>query len=205
MDVQMPEMDGLEAARRIRAEWPEERQPRIVALTANAMREDREVCRAAGMDDYVAKPVRVKELQAALARCGEWRPMSVAPPPEDSVPAPAEAPLDPGSLAELRDLAAEGGPSLAELLALFRADVLPLLARIRATAHDGDAECRRRAAHALKGAAANLGARPLAALCLEMERLSPDAIEEVETLVNRIEAEFARACDALEDAAGAQA
>jgi signal transduction histidine kinase/DNA-binding response OmpR family regulator len=68
MDVQMPVLDGLAATRRIRAELPADRQPHIVAMTANAMVEDREACLAAGMDDHVAKPVRLEELEAALLR-----------------------------------------------------------------------------------------------------------------------------------------
>ncbi len=67
MDVQMPEMDGLDASRRICERWPESR-PRIIAMTANAMLEDREACFAAGMDDYVAKPVHAEELAEALSR-----------------------------------------------------------------------------------------------------------------------------------------
>ena len=66
MDVQMPEMDGLEASRRIVARWPNGERPRIVAMTANAMQGDREACLAAGMDDYVTKPIRVDRLTAAL-------------------------------------------------------------------------------------------------------------------------------------------
>jgi CheY-like chemotaxis protein len=65
MDVQMPEMDGLEASRRIVAQWPDAR-PRIVAMTANAMQGDREACLAAGMDDYITKPLRVEVLVQAL-------------------------------------------------------------------------------------------------------------------------------------------
>jgi len=68
MDVQMPEMDGLEATRRIVARLPADERPRIVAMTANAMQGDREACLAAGMDDYVTKPIRVEELVAALTR-----------------------------------------------------------------------------------------------------------------------------------------
>jgi CheY-like chemotaxis protein len=68
MDVQMPEMDGLEASRRICERWPAESRPRIIAMTANAMLEDREACFAAGMDDYLAKPVRPEELASALSR-----------------------------------------------------------------------------------------------------------------------------------------
>jgi signal transduction histidine kinase/CheY-like chemotaxis protein len=68
MDVQMPELDGLEATRRIRAEWVPPCGPRIIAMTANAMEGDREACLAAGMDDYVSKPIRVHDLLAALQR-----------------------------------------------------------------------------------------------------------------------------------------
>jgi len=67
MDVQMPEMDGLEASRRITAKWPAGERPRIVAMTANAMAGDREACLAAGMDDYITKPIRVEALVQALA------------------------------------------------------------------------------------------------------------------------------------------
>jgi len=67
-DIQMPEMDGLEAAKVICQEWEPEQRPYLIAMTANAMKEDRDECFAAGLDDYVSKPVRVPELEAALAR-----------------------------------------------------------------------------------------------------------------------------------------
>jgi CheY-like chemotaxis protein len=66
MDVQMPELDGLEASRRIAAKWSADHRPRIVAMTANAMQGDREMCIAAGMDDYLTKPIRVDQLVDAL-------------------------------------------------------------------------------------------------------------------------------------------
>ena len=75
MDVQTPEMDGLEASRPITTRWHKAERPRIVAMTANAMQGDREACLAAGMDDYVTKPIRVDALVEAL----------------DNVPARAEA------------------------------------------------------------------------------------------------------------------
>jgi CheY-like chemotaxis protein len=68
MDVQMPEMDGLEASRRITKRWPTQRRPRIVAMTANAMQGDRQDCLGAGMDDYLTKPIRVDQLVDSLRR-----------------------------------------------------------------------------------------------------------------------------------------
>jgi CheY-like chemotaxis protein len=71
MDVHMPEMDGLEATREICSRWPKDRRPRIIAMTANAMQGDREECIAAGMDDYISKPVQRTDLKAALERAGQ--------------------------------------------------------------------------------------------------------------------------------------
>ncbi|OQB26051.1 MAG: Signal transduction histidine-protein kinase BarA [Chloroflexi bacterium ADurb.Bin180] len=68
MDVQMPEMDGLEATRQILQRWPEGKRPRIIAMTANVMKEDQDACAAAGMDDYLSKPIQVDALMAALSR-----------------------------------------------------------------------------------------------------------------------------------------
>jgi CheY-like chemotaxis protein len=79
MDVQMPEMDGLEASRQICARWPREKRggqrerPHIIAMTANAMQGDREMCLEAGMDDYISKPIRIADLTAALERAAALR------------------------------------------------------------------------------------------------------------------------------------
>ena len=69
MDVQMPYMDGLETTQQIRARWPQERQPRIIAMTADALLQVRQECFAAGMDDYISKPVRVQQLTNVLRQC----------------------------------------------------------------------------------------------------------------------------------------
>jgi CheY-like chemotaxis protein len=69
MDIQMPEMDGIEATRIIRNELSV--QPVIVALTANAMLEDREICLQAGMDDYISKPIQIEKLTEVLKKWSE--------------------------------------------------------------------------------------------------------------------------------------
>ena len=78
LDVQMPEMDGYEAARQICRRWEAGQRPRIIAMTGNAMQGDREACLEAGMDDYIAKPVRVKELETALRQWGRAKDASQA-------------------------------------------------------------------------------------------------------------------------------
>lgn len=209
MDVQMPELDGLEAARRICGEWPPEARPRIVALTANALRTDREACLAAGMDDYLAKPVQVGELQEALVRAAEHAPHRPEPAggerpgkaarAGDGAGGPDEV-LDPAMLASLRQMRDSGSPGvLRELLELFRADAIPLIAGMCGAVEAGDPGRLRHAAHAMKGAAANLGARELAAVCAQLERLGREGtVEGAAALVKRVEPEYERACAALE-------
>jgi CheY-like chemotaxis protein len=69
MDLQMPKMDGIEATRHIISRFPPERRPQIVAMTANAMEGDREICLAAGMNDYITKPINIEQLAKALSHC----------------------------------------------------------------------------------------------------------------------------------------
>jgi len=68
MDVRMPELSGLEAAKQIRKLWPASQQPKIIAITAYALEGDREKCLAAGMDDYISKPVKIEDLDGALRK-----------------------------------------------------------------------------------------------------------------------------------------
>ncbi|MHC5537348.1 response regulator [Singulisphaera rosea] len=200
MDVQMPEMDGLETSRRIVASVAGAKRPRIVALTANAMMEDREACRVAGMDDYLSKPVQVKELQAALERCGDWvreqRGLHPVDPPSKEDSAPAVAP-------EAIDLLLQMGgvEVVVELLELFRSETPPLFQSMREALSRADASKLVASAHSLKGAAASLGAHFLASHCAELEkRGKAGSFEDVDRILAMAERQYEMVCAALEDA-----
>ena len=150
MDVQMPEMDGFEATRRIRALGPGEKEPWIVAVTASAMTGDPEKCLAAGMNDYLSKPVRVEELAAALRRAPR---RTQRRPPASALPV-----LVPGPLEALRSLERPGEEEfVASLLVIFRRDTPLRIEEMERSATAADAESFRRAAHSLKSSAASLG------------------------------------------------
>jgi signal transduction histidine kinase/CheY-like chemotaxis protein/putative methionine-R-sulfoxide reductase with GAF domain len=156
MDVQMPEMDGLEATRRIRS-GAATAQPRIVAMTANALQGDREACLAAGMDDYLAKPIRPEELAAALAAT-----------PNRTQDRPTVTILDPSALARIEAIAPNPA-ALARLVASFVDNGGALIAQLADAAGKGDAVALRRHAHTLKSNAASFGATELAAECASLE------------------------------------
>jgi len=211
MDVQMPEMDGLEASRAIHEEWPAEQCPRIVAMTANAMQGDREECLAAGMDDYLAKPIQINALQEALERVGLWtrlhrRPTSPLKPVK-TAPLSLEAekhvepgpPLDRAVLSELRQFQGEGEPDIVQELAeAFQFETPPLLEILREAVAKEQPEQLRRAAHNLKGSSHNLGARTMATLSAELETIGKNGtVQGAAELVTRLEQEYQRVCQAL--------
>jgi PAS domain S-box-containing protein len=187
MDVEMPVMDGLEASRRINREWPAGQRPRIIAMTANAMQGDREACLAAGMNDYVSKPIRREELAAALARC-EARAVSA----EDSATAGEADDPGPVDLAELE--AAVGDPTFVrELISTFLNDAPALVGELRSSLEQSEFEELRRAAHTLKANGRTFGATGLAALSEELELSAQrGTLADAAELVTRIEKEYAR-------------
>jgi len=211
MDVQMPEMDGLEASRAIHEGWEASQRPRIIAMTANAMQGDREECLAAGMDDYLTKPIQINVLQEALERVGQWarihrRPTSPLAPvktapltletEEQAGPGPA---LDPAVLVELRQFQGEGEPDIVQELAeAFQFETPPLLQVLRQAVAEGQPEPLKRAAHNLKGSSNNLGARMMAALSVELETIGKrGTVEGAAELITRLEQEYQRVCQAL--------
>jgi CheY-like chemotaxis protein len=183
MDVQMPEMDGLEATAAIRrAELGTGRRLPIVALTANAMKGDREACLAAGTDGYLSKPLNVSELVALIEKLltprttGDTSDATIGGTIAGGTHSPAslsgEQPFDIDELSER----VEGDKGLVlDLLRLFREQSPRLLAEIRRCAATRDSAGLQHAAHSLKGACANLGARPAMRAASALEAMGRDA------------------------------
>ena len=174
MDVHMPAMDGLEATQAIVAAHGAAR-PRIVAMTANAMQGDREACLAAGMDDYLTKPLEFRAVEAALGRWGAHAHVGAAP----VDPAPRTEPAAPGHAGdvamdwarfdEFREYDDDQGSLVNEMITLFLRDGAPRVAEICRAFEVADADALAKTAHALKGGASNLGATRVAALCKAIE------------------------------------
>ncbi|MFM2065729.1 MAG: hypothetical protein RLZZ584_638 [Pseudomonadota bacterium] len=173
MDIQMPEMDGLQAARWIaRQRSPADALPRIIAMTANAMPGDREAYLAAGMDGYVAKPIELQELAAALGQVGVLARQGVHPGHRGDTHEHEQL-IDIARLEHLRDIQSDSQPSLVrELIDLFVADAPQHVAAIDAALQAGDAALLRRHAHRFLSATTNIGARRMSELCADIERLA---------------------------------
>jgi CheY-like chemotaxis protein/HPt (histidine-containing phosphotransfer) domain-containing protein len=200
MDCQMPEMDGYEAAIQIRRIEASTRHVPIIAMTAHAMKGDREKCLMAGMDDYVSKPLNVKMLQDILDKLipRETAAVSIATPvvtiQEELLPA-----IDQSVIDMLRSLAADGGPDpVAELTETFLVDARDRLATLNAALASGDEVAARKAAHSLKGMSGAIGANHMSTLSNEVEHAEPGAIDQAR--VRRLEQEFHRVSVALQAA-----
>ncbi|NJD88636.1 MAG: response regulator [Betaproteobacteria bacterium] len=201
VDCQMPEVDGYAATSEIRRrEQATNHRVPIVALTANALEGDREVCIAAGMDDYVAKPFSREQLLAVLSR---WLPApGAAPAPAAQAAAPAdpgEPPVNPRALDAIRALGGAGSQALVRKVILaFLDDAPPALARMHAAAQAQDAAELRRVAHGMKSASANVGAERLSRLCKALEAAGGSGRAEGNaTLLEEADAELGRVVDAL--------
>jgi PAS domain S-box-containing protein len=204
MDVQMPEMDGLEATREIRRRWPDgPRRPYIIAMTANAMTGDREKCLEAGMDDYITKPVKAIRLKTALEQCCELRAAvaAVANLPARNGPASGVQPasLNRDSLEALKSLQSEGDSGfLKEMIELFLADTPSRFADMDAALNLGHQQDFVRAVHSIKGASANFGADDLHQLCAEIESIGrAGRMAETVPQIKKLHQEFERVRVAL--------
>jgi HPt (histidine-containing phosphotransfer) domain-containing protein len=152
-------------------------------MTASALKGDAEICLAAGMDDYIPKPVTVQHLEAVLAR---WNPQTGPGAPDEAV--------DASTLATLRDLQGEGRPDiLAELIAIYLRDTPPRLAALHEAVARADAGALRREAHGLKGSSGHIGAVELARLCADLEdQAGATDLRGVAETLRRLDEAFAR-------------
>ncbi|MCQ8902689.1 MAG: PAS domain S-box protein [Methanothrix sp.] len=184
MDIQMPDMDGLEAARRIR-EMQGYEGPCIVAITAYALDGDRERCIAAGMDDYITKPVTMEKLKAAIERV------------EDGCA------LDRSALSRLRELQEAGEPDVvAELGAIFLSNAPSRIASMHQALERNDPDALYRAAHSMKSASASIGAHRLSRMCAEIEALGrEEKLDGVGEKLRALDEEFERVRRELESIA----
>lgn len=183
MDVNMPEMDGITAAKEICQNWPTQR-PRIIAVTANAMQGDREECLQAGMDDYISKPIRLEELVQSLKKCTPLHQALGSQQDDNSTsessdvrqlsdnPEQPNAAIDFDVLNSTLDMLGDDHQSnLTLLLDLYEKESSKLIIQIQDAIDQADAETLGFSAHTLKSSSASLGATHLAELCYQLENM----------------------------------
>ena len=172
MDVQMPVLDGLAATQQIRADPPRHGAPRIVALTANALVDDRTASRRAGMDGFLAKPIREAELDAVLAAAAAHADVCAGL-ARSAPPVTGPALSETGGVREWIDSmsasTAEDRRRLADILNNYAERLPGTLERMERAEAAGDSRNLARLAHGLKGSSATLGAKRFAELCADLE------------------------------------
>ncbi len=201
MDCQMPEMDGYEATRTIRAEESAGQHLPIIAMTANVMEGDRENCLACGMDDFLPKPYRQTDIKAILLRWGGGsarRPESSSE--SDTTPVRSEdVTLDVALLDELRERFGVTAPTVLDnLIRTYLDNSAKLINALAAAFVTGDAARVFQSAHTLKSSSANIGAVRLSNMCREVEAAGrAGRLDGLEANIEGIKLEFNAACDAL--------
>jgi CheY-like chemotaxis protein len=192
MDIQMPDMDGLEATRHIIVRYPRERRPRVIAMTANALRGDRERFLAAGMDGYLSKPIDITGLSVALQHVPEAK--KAASRGVRSV----RATLDPAQLDNLREVSGEDGGLLAEVTDHFIAEIPASVKSLEAFAANGDSAGLGQTAHRMASTALACGAIRVAEACRELEQAAANGgMWLAPGLIRRLQEEYDQAKTAL--------
>ncbi|MCB1554765.1 MAG: response regulator [Xanthomonadales bacterium] len=209
MDCEMPVMDGLAATRALRKRDDAKRDLPVIAVTAQAMPGDRELCIDAGMNDYLSKPVLDSDFAGALRRWLPSRVPQAGPAPEGAVDGSASdadeglAPaLDPATVNRLRSLASATDPGLLEqIFSAFRHDSQELIETMGSAIETRDAGALRPAAHLLKGASGTIGARGMVTLCEQLYHQGEgDSWDAAGDLISKLRAEFVLVLEALDRA-----
>jgi PAS domain S-box-containing protein len=199
MDCQMPVMDGYEATAQLRAAEAGRPPTPIVAMTAGALAGDRERCLAAGMDDYISKPVAFEDLAAALRR---WVARDNGQSPRGTAAAPPEAAgssaLDARVLGELRALDTPGSGFFQGVVGLFLSSVPGRLEELAAAVARRDAKGVGAHAHALRSTCGNVGAKGMHDLCARVEEKAEQGTAALEPLLAALRSEYARVRAELE-------
>ena len=211
MDCQLPKMDGYAATRAIRERETDGDHIPIIALTAHALKGDRERCLDAGMDDYLAKPVNPEMVMSALLRWLQVQPSDIreeeVPEGETSLERPAEGESTPEEtdlpvLDVPQALGAVGGKTkiLKRITGVFLETVPPEVLELKTAISQEDAEKTRHVAHAIKGSAATLGGARLSRSALDIEMAAKEGdIGKAQTLLQKFEPEFAEFKSALKE------
>jgi hypothetical protein len=190
----MPELDGFAATSAIRASEGINHHTVIIAMTANALKGDREKCLSSGMDDYISKPVSQKELAGVVGRWSATPSPAAQPVPEKN-PAVEEMPaIDASRLDELAELGDEEDPHwLTTILQRFEEDASSRVVKLVVAAETGNAKDLEQVAHALKGSCGNVGATTMAAIAHQLQILARSGtVDGAGDLIAALEREFAR-------------
>ncbi len=194
MDIQMPEMDGVEATKRIMQNYPEGERPYIIALTAHALQGYREQYLAAGMQDYISKPIVVKELRAALERAGAQRNVPLI----DSEIANKTPKIDAYTqinMTYLQEIFGEDAElMLSDLMPMFLEEAVTELTKMQLNAANQNWDGIRISAHTLKSASASVGLTKFSELCQQLETVATsDTPHSCHALIQQANASFAAA------------
>ena len=193
MDCQMPQMDGYEATRRVRALPPPLGTVPIIAITAHALPGEREKCLAAGMNDYLAKPVSLEQLGAVTRLWATKTSFAPSPRGPDNMEGDDHHVLDRERVASFLAISRTQDGFLDGLVKTFRQDVPSRLDALRAAASSGDAEDLAMAAHALKSSSGSVGARRMYAVADGIEQHArAGRIDGAAASIEQLAAEFAR-------------
>jgi signal transduction histidine kinase/CheY-like chemotaxis protein/HPt (histidine-containing phosphotransfer) domain-containing protein len=184
MDVQMPEMDGLETTRNILKNWKPNDRPIIIAMTANVMHGDREMCIDAGMDDYIGKPILIDKLSEKIRKWANFREVKQI---DDKQKIRSSLMLDSEIIYDLNTTDLNQTKDIKEIIKIYF-EIAPILMNEIWNSYDkNNTDKLKKAAHNLRRASSNLGANRLAEMCLKLESINGTEKSDLKKIIERLE------------------